>query len=75
MRMETMARSQNTSHWWNEILFQEETSIVVTLPGHTECLGSCLQLERQVHRSPPRLLTERYFGAALFVSPGLLTIQ
>lgn len=64
-RMETMAQAQNSSHWWNEILRKQLTSLIVTLPGHRECLGSCINTVREVHRSPPQLLTEPYVGAGL----------
>lgn len=67
-RMEPMASNQNSSHWWNEILLKQPTSILVTLPGHRECLGNCIDSVREVHRSPPQLLTEPYLAAG---SPGV----
>ncbi|MEX1179712.1 MAG: hypothetical protein WEB63_02715 [Cucumibacter sp.] len=62
MRMEPMATSENESHWWNDILFGKPTVISVSLPGHTECLGTCTTLSRQVLRSPPQHMTEPYYG-------------
>lgn len=67
MRMEPMASNENYSHWWNDILLKQPTSILVTLPGHRECLGACIDTVREVHRAPPQLLTEPYVGAGLVV--------
>ena len=60
VRMEGMATSQNVANWWDEYLFGRATSIGVTLPGHTERLGTCMTLTRDAHSAPPQLLTERY---------------
>jgi hypothetical protein len=73
VRMEPMATNKNNSNWWNEILFKTPTSIGVSLKGDYMCLGSCYFEIRQVLRSAPQLLTERYYGEPLFTfSPVLI---
>ena len=60
VRMEPTATNENIGHWWNEFLLKQETSIVISLPGQTECLGNCIATTREVHRSPMQRLDLPY---------------
>ena len=57
---------EDTSRWWNDIVYDEEVEIEVTFPGARNCLGGdpssrfCEQEYFTVHRSPPQLVTEGY---------------
>ncbi|MCP4319300.1 MAG: hypothetical protein GY789_25775 [Hyphomicrobiales bacterium] len=57
---------EDMSRWWNEIVYDKEVEIEVSLPGALECIGGdptsqFCQRERFVaHSSPPQLVTEAY---------------
>ncbi len=60
VRMEPMATNENISHWWTEWLSKVPSSIIVSLPGHRECLGSCVNTTLIAHTAPPQLMTRPY---------------
>ncbi|WP_419909494.1 hypothetical protein [Hoeflea sp.] len=57
---------EDMGRWWNDIVYDEEVEIEVTLPGARKCLGGdpssqfCEQQYFTAHRSPPQLVTEGY---------------
>ena len=54
------------SRWWNDIVYDEEVEIEVSLPGALECLGGdptsrfCSRERFVAHKTPPQLVTEAY---------------
>ncbi len=57
---------EDMSRWWNDIAYDEEVEIEVTLPGALKCLGGdpssrfCDQEFYTAHRSPAQPVTEKY---------------
>ena len=60
VRTEPMATTQNWSNWWNELLLKKVSRITITLPGHTECLGSCVKTSIEAHGSAPQRMDAAY---------------
>ncbi|MEX3006917.1 hypothetical protein [Hoeflea sp. TYP-13] len=57
---------EDMSRWWNDIVYDEEVEIEVSLPGALKCLGGdpnsqfCDQERFTAHKSPPQLVTKGY---------------
>ncbi len=57
---------EDMSRWWNDIVYDEDVEIEVSLPGALKCLGGdaasrfCDRQYFTAHRSPPQKVTEKY---------------